>query len=398
MSSERNKRQRKGRGSGFVRSLFVFLLLLFALALLLQRKEEPASAPSWEPIPEEEKAGESTGSAQEETAEGTCRDLLGDADRAVYDSILSGITSGEETEVPTLDPDALGRVYSCVLSDHPEIFYTDGYTYTTYQSFGRTRALSFAARYTVTEEERAAYQSEIESAVEEILQGAPREGGDFAKILYVYNTIIRNTAYDAAAPHNQDIYSVFVLRRSVCNGYAKAMQLLLQKLGIKTLLATGTAEGGAHAWDLVLADGDWYHVDPTWGDAEFLEENGDTAENPAGINYDYLCVTTQDLETTHSIEVPYPLPNCTAARDNYYVHEGLYFTRYDREKLSAIARQAERAGQGVLRLRCADDAVFQEMREDLVENRAIYDYLSGSSSLRYSEDAALRTLSFYLEG
>ena len=236
------------------------------------------------------------------------------------------------------------------------------------------------------------------AAVEEILQGAPKDGGDFAKILYVYNTIIQNTAYDTGAAHNQDIYSVFVLKKSVCSGYAKAAQLLLQKLGIETALVTGTAQGGAHAWDLVLADGDWTYVDPTWGDAEFLDQSGASSEDLSGINYDYLCVTTEDLSSTHSFGVPYALPDCTATKDNYYVHEGLYFTRYDKDQLAEIAQQAEQTGQGVLRLRCADDAVFQKMKADLVDGRAIYSYLPGSSSLRYSEDDSLHTLSFYLEG
>ena len=404
-----NRRHRKRRGSGFVRGLFVFLLLLLALYVFLGREERPASVPSWEPIPGEtaEEAGtegpaaEETETAGEEESSSVslyCRSLLSDADRAMYDRILEGITSGEETEVPTLDPDALSRVYTSVMADHPEIFYTDGYTYTTYRSFGATRALSFTARYTVSDKERTAYQSAIDAAVEEILQGAPKDGGDFAKILYVYNTIIQNTAYDTGAAHNQDIYSVFVLKKSVCSGYAKAAQLLLQKLGIETALVTGTAQGGAHAWDLVLADGDWTYVDPTWGDAEFLDQSGASSEDLSGINYDYLCVTTEDLSSTHSFGVPYALPDCTATKDNYYVHEGLYFTRYDKDQLAEIAQQAEQTGQGVLRLRCADDAVFQKMKADLVDGRAIYSYLPGSSSLRYSEDDSLHTLSFYLEG
>ncbi len=373
-----NRRHRKRRGSGFVRGLFVFLLLLLALYVFLGREERPASVPSWEPIPgetageagTEEPAAEETETAGEEESSSVslyCRSLLSDADRAMYDRILEGITSGEETEVPTLDPDALSRVYTSVMADHPEIFYTDGYTYTTYRSFGATRALSFTARYTVSDKERTAYQSAIDAAVEEILQGAPKDGGDFAKILYVYNTIIQNTA-------------------------------LLQKLGIETALVTGTAQGGAHAWDLVLADGDWTYVDPTWGDAEFLDQSGASSEDLSGINYDYLCVTTEDLSSTHSFGVPYALPDCTATKDNYYVHEGLYFTRYDKDQLAEIAQQAEQTGQGVLRLRCADDAVFQKMKADLVDGRAIYSYLPGSSSLRYSEDDSLHTLSFYLEG
>ena len=90
-----NRRHRKRRGSGFVRGLFVFLLLLLALYVFLGREERPASVPSWEPIPgetaeeagTEEPASEETETAGEEESSSVslyCRSLLSDADRAMY--------------------------------------------------------------------------------------------------------------------------------------------------------------------------------------------------------------------------------------------------------------------------------------------------------------------------
>lgn len=401
-----NANRQKRTGSGLARGLFVVaLLLLLALAILpWENGKAPEPAPLWEEIPGTSEteaaeadhtqgttASEETG-AEEESTPLYCRGLLSDADRALYDEILSGITSRQETTLSTLDRDTLSRVYESVLADHPEIFYVNGYAYTTYTSFGRARALTFLAKYTKTEEEQEEEASEIDAAVEKFLANVPRDGDDYDALLAAYTRLIETTQYDTAAVgEGQNITSVFLDHRSVCNGYAKALQLLCQKLGMETALVTGTADGGAHAWDLVRADGDWYYVDPTWGDA--LEEDG---SGTGRINYDYLCVTGADLALTHEDGVSFALPDCTATKDNYYVREGAYFTSLNTDQLLNLVSKDLSSGADAVRLRCADDAVFAKMKGDLVDNSGIYQYLPDVTSLSYTVDETMHTLCFFL--
>ena len=54
---------------------------------------------------------------------------------------------------------------------------------------------------------------------------------------------------------------------AVCEGYACAAKLLLNKLGVQCDIQIGTCtDGGGHAWNLVLVDGQWYQLDVTWND------------------------------------------------------------------------------------------------------------------------------------
>ena len=106
--------------------------------------------------------------------------------------------------------------------------------------------------------------------------GAPGGDDQYAKAKYVYERVIDMTEYEVGSPDNQNICSVFINGRSVCQGYAKAAQLLLNRLGVKTTLVTGTVSAGdrpqaRHAWNLTSVNGRDYFFDVTWGDSSFQQ-------------------------------------------------------------------------------------------------------------------------------
>ena len=213
------------------------------------------------------------------------------------------------------DPEKSGLelIFHCVKMDHPELFFVEGYRYSSVFSGDQLQEIYFSGIYNVTKEEAQKRAGEIEIAARQILESVPENSSDYEKIKYIYDTVIRNTDYDLDAPDNQNIYSVLVGRSSVCQGYSETMQYLLLKEGIECGLVQGEVnDGEPHAWNFVKADGEYYYVDATWGDISYQNMAGDGNSDPADyVNYDYFCVTTEELLRTHRITEELEMQNTT---------------------------------------------------------------------------------------
>ncbi len=307
----------------------------------------------------------------------------------------------DEMEVSVKDTTQIDKVFQYVLLDHPEIFYTDGYSFVKYTLGDEIKKITFKGTYTYNQGEKKVKEKEIEEAALKLLTGISADSTDYEKVKYVYETIINQTEYDMEAEDNQNICSVFLNKSSVCQGYAKAVQYLLTKLNIPSTLVIGTVETGeGHAWNLVKINNQYYYLDATWGDASYLfhlneEEQG--LQNIPAINYDYLCVTTEEILRTHSLGNLVVLPVCDSLEANYYVREGAYFTEVNYDQLAQLLERYQEQGRETVTLRCVDDAVYQQMAEELLAQQKIFKYLDGSSnSIMYTDSPKQRSITFWL--
>ncbi len=349
--------------------------------------------------------------------EGNClyaRATLSETEQIWYDDmerILGGFGRQEhlsrEGLEAGLDEESIDKIFQCVLSDHPELFYVDGYSYTKYSRGTTLTAVEFSGTYNVDLDTAVEREEEIRLAADRILAGIPEEASDYDKVKYVYDTLIRQTDYDLNAADNQNIYSVFVGRSSVCQGYAKATQYLLNRLGVECTLVLGTVETGeGHAWNLVKVNGNYYYVDTTWGDVSYQMDDtpsGEEAGDGSGriampeINYDYLNVTTAELLRTHSIGGQVPMPLCVATEANYYVREGAYFTFYDREQMEALFRKTLEEGRADVTIKCADEPCYREVVEGLIDGQEIFRYLSDEEGrVAYAQNEKQLSLTFWV--
>ena len=297
----------------------------------------------------------------------------------------------------------IDRIFQCVLNDHPELFYVEGYSYTKYTRYGREDeilSIDFSGRYSVDYETAKQRYIRIQKAVTEILSGISDSADQYEKVKYVYDTVIRETDYQLDSADNQNIYSVFVNHLSVCQGYAKATQYLLNRLGMECALVLGQVQTGeGHAWNLVNIDGSYYYVDTTWGDVSYKSEEDSVEEQHTmpEINYDYLNVTTAELLRTHTLNQDQLMPECIAVDANYYVREGALFFDYDREQMSALFQRALEEDRVDVTIKCASQECYDKIFNALVEQAEIFDYLTGNDmKVVYSRNDIQLSLTFWV--
>jgi transglutaminase-like putative cysteine protease len=89
-------------------------------------------------------------------------------------------------------------------------------------------------------------------------------------------------------PIKSSAYDAIVEGSAVCDGYAKAFTLFMNYYGVTNRKLE--SEIIAHAWNQVLIDGEWFHVDVTWNDPTW--EGG---PRPDYAGREYLMVTDEGL-------------------------------------------------------------------------------------------------------
>ncbi len=326
---------------------------------------------------------------------------LSEDEQEVYLEILEALIHFKENvKLSSCDKELISRVFQCVLNDHPEIFYVDGYSYTEYTLGSILKKITFTGSYRFSPEEVKEKQMQIDNYVNQCLAGMPEDADEYEKVKYVYEYLIHHTDYDAAAKDSQNICSVFLERKSVCQGYAKATQYLLNRAGVFATLVLGEVVGGeGHAWNLVRIDGTYYYVDTTWGDASYQAVGGSDypIEKIPTINYDYLCVTTEQMEQTHTQDNVVEMPECTSMDANFYVREGVYFTEFDEKKIEKIFTDSYERGDTYVTLKCEGPDIYRKMQETLIGEQGVFRYLDcPDKAVSYVENEKQYSLSFWL--
>ena len=326
--------------------------------------------------------------------------LLEPAERVLYVEMYQILALLEEDILlSATDVSLLSSVYQAVINDHPEFFYLNGYTYTRYMQQGEIKYITFSGRYLYDAGEVERRQAEIDRIVDakmpELLKNSHYE-----TVKSVYEYLILSTEYSMDSPDNQNICSVFLDKKSVCNGYAKAAQYLLGSYGIPCIIVNGTAAGNAHAWNIVEISGAYYHMDVTWGDPSFYTLEGEEKSGVPDIDYSYLCVTEAEIGRNHSMDDTFALPSCDAVQDNYFVREGRYLYGYEEEKIRAIFEEAKERGEHIVWIKASDRQAYQSIYDNLINEQKIFDYFgayqeNGEYKIAYSGNEDLCTISFW---
>lgn len=226
-------------------------------------------------------------------------DMLDDTGKHLYRQIFANAQQLTEAFAPveSVTSNQLKNIFAAVYNDHPELFWLDTSYAGKFRSNGECVELDL--KFNSTAQNLSSAQSTFSQNAEQILSGARGLATDYEKEKYVHDALIQKDSYNLGAQMNQSAYSALVNGQTVCAGYARAFQYLMQQLNIPCYYCTGYA-GESHAWNIVeLSDG-YYNVDVTWDDTE-------------GHNYDYFNKTDADYASTHMRQdLSVYLPPCNA--------------------------------------------------------------------------------------
>lgn len=229
--------------------------------------------------------------------------MLSENQQSVYRQIYANAQNLTEKFAPekTVSASDVKIAFEAVIGDHPEMFWLEtGYS-SKYLVNGQ--CVEIDLKYNSTADDLESAKQRLDAAAQNLITGADSLDSNYEKEKYVHDALASAVTYDLTADMNQSAYSALVNGKSVCAGYARAYQYLLQQLGIPCYYCTGYS-GGDHAWNIVKLDDGYYNVDVTWDDA-------------AAIRYDYFNKTDADFASTHvrqNLSVYLPACNGTAYR------------------------------------------------------------------------------------
>ena len=333
-----------------------------------------------------------------------------------YDTMLEAIENHrDKVTVPGCGQEEIFKAADAIHYDHPELFY-----FTTVGLLGSEVTLYYGA----SAEEVAVLNRRIEEVLPRYLEGIQDSMSAYDVALRLHTRVIQSVDYDTIALNRQKaaggpkvdqidylrtICGVFLNGKAVCEGYARAMQYLLQKCGVECAEAVGYIRkesgeaDGAHAWNILKIDGDYYYLDTTWDD----RSNTIQTVKKTDFGYGYFCITTEELLRTRDLKLnPVDMPGCVATRANYYWHNGLVLASYDLDAIKQMAVAAAEGGRKAFTFKCASQTVYREAMDKLcADGSDCYDVLkqaakknkqiqTGSYSYSYSKDLCTITVFF----
>ncbi len=317
---------------------------------------------------------------------------LSETCKKAYDVLLKAIQNHEATAtVENCTFDDVDKASDSIRYDHPELFW-----YNTF-SFGGNSVNLF---YGASAEEAAALQKRMDEVIPKYLEGIDDSMSAYDVALRVHVKVISTVDYDTIALNKQKkeggpkidkidylrtICGVFLNGKAVCEGYARAMQLLLQKCGIECaeiaghVLKESGELGVAHAWNILKIDGDYYYLDTTWDDSSNTVQT--VKLNDTG--FDYFCITTDELLRTRKLDLcPTEIPVCDATRANYYYHNDFVLKSYDLNKIKQIAQVAAKAQSKSFTFKCTSKALYNKALSQLcADGTDCYDVLKAAAKV-----------------
>lgn len=256
-----------------------------------------------------------------------------------------------------ISEERLRHALNAFLFDNPQVFWLNnvfGYVH----SDGYTIVECYTD---ISADECTAMIAEFTEKIDELLSDITPGMSAYSREKLIHDRLLSGCTYAEDIESFSDGWSYFsaygavVEGRAVCEGYAKAFQLLMTRAGLECCTIRGTAEDVPHMWNLVYLEGDWYHVDPTWDDTDdFINYEYFNADDETILRNHVIAEAMTGSEETDAKETElrnFFVPECPSKVMNYYYTEGYRITEFNfdsDEELAAFIASRISSGEQII--------------------------------------------------
>ncbi len=276
--------------------------------------------------------------------------LLTDKQKEIYSSIAKSVSkldktasvSGYEKDDETVAAKDVSYAMEAFFTDHPEVFYLNPKYTMVFSSKIVSYSLDINLEYSVANmAELETNLNTLDNLIKEYTANLDSKN-DFEKELYLHDIIGRNSVYykfdkmENIPDVYHTSYGALIEKEAVCDGFTKALQLVLDRVGIQSILVSGMLEEQAHAWNMVKIANSWYHVDLTSN--KLIKE---TKDGESIVVHTYFNATDEMILKSHIIDTTYDIPKATDETYNYYKYYNYYIYGTDifSDKLEDIVQK-----------------------------------------------------------
>lgn len=221
-------------------------------------------------------------------------------------------------KIPAADVEALKTF---IWREMPECFHVNGLRI--YKNDIIT-GVGASYKYAETKEQYLSMLAECEERAAVLLDGiiGNDDLSDVEKALLIHDRLAVNCTYceDKNVGERYTMYGALVFGLAVCDGYTRAYAYMLRLAGIESVNCSSEALN--HAWNLVLIDGNYYHIDVTWDDPSIA--NGSRSVAGAVKHNNFMLSNDGIKANKHNADDYY-----TPAYDNKY--DGYFWKSSDTE-------------------------------------------------------------------
>ena len=256
--------------------------------------------------------------------------------RAAYYAMYEGfVRILPEFLVPRLDNRELTDIFFRLRLDHPEIFYVTTFSY---RFTPVSESVLMAPEYMFEKKKIKEHQKALEGRLTRLVRSAGGLGV-WEKEKYIHDFICANVTYDKLKKqYSHEIIGPLTQGIGVCEGIAKTVKILCDRLGIECLIAVSEANPQKgiryrHAWNVIRLEKNWYHLDATFDNS--LGRYG-------AKRFDYFNLCDRHIFRDHE-PLLYPMPPCTDDGHTYYKESRLSLTKVEDvgKRLKAVLRKGE---------------------------------------------------------